>query len=128
MPRTRKRDPGPRSERQPLPMSANGLSGDVLTLPEAAEYLRLSQADVVELVHVQGLPGRSIAREWRFLKTAIQQWLASASPTWEVRKAAILELAGKYKQDPDLEQIVEDAYRQRGRQLTEETSSKNLSD
>jgi hypothetical protein len=40
--------------------------------------------------------------------------LATGSPTWDTRKAAILELSGKYKDDPDLENIVEDAYRRRG--------------
>jgi excisionase family DNA binding protein len=86
----------------------------VLTLAEAAAYLRLPDAEVVGLVHSQGLPGRCISGERRFLKAAIQNWLASASPSWETRKAAILELAGKYKDDPDLEQIVEEAHRRRG--------------
>ena len=92
-------------------------SGEVLTLSEAATYLRLSEAEVVDLVHSQGLPGRCIAGNLRFLKTAIQDWLATASPTWETRKAAILVLAGKYKDDPDLEGIVEEAYRRRGRPI-----------
>jgi excisionase family DNA binding protein len=96
-----------------------GRADDVLTLAEAAAYLRLPESEVVGLVHSQGLPGRFIASEWRFLKGAIQDWLATSSPTWETRKAAILELAGKYKDDPDLEPIVAEAYRQRGRPLTE---------
>ena len=96
-------------------------------MAEAAAYLRLAEAEVVGLVHSQGLPGRYIAGEWRFLKAAIQHWLATAPPTWEMRKAAILELAGKYKDDPDLEQIVEEAYRRRGRPITSAVSSKNSS-
>jgi len=108
-------------------MSVDGPSGAVLTLAEAAAYLRLPEVEVVGLVHSQGLPGRRIASEWRFLKAAIEQWLATASPPWEARKAAILKLAGKCKEDPDLEQIVEDAYRRRGRPITEGSSSKNLS-
>ena len=35
------------------------------------------------------------------------------------RKEAQLALAGKYKEDPDLMRICEDAYRQRGRPLAE---------
>jgi hypothetical protein len=103
--------------------------GEVLTLAEAAGYLRLPEAEVVGLVHSQGLPGRCVAGEWRFLKAAIQHWLATGSPTWETRKAAILELAGKYKDDPDLERIVEEAYRRRGRPITdtEGGSSKDVS-
>ena len=62
------------------------------------------------------------------LKAAIQHWLATASPTWETRNAAILELAGKYKEDPDLEQIFEEPDRRRGRPITEGGLSENLGD
>jgi hypothetical protein len=98
--------------------SVNGPPSEVLTLPEAADYLRLPEDEVVRSVQSQGLPGRCIAGEWRFLKSAIQHWLASVSPTWEMRRAEILDLAGKYRDDPDLESIVEDAYRRRGRPIT----------
>jgi hypothetical protein len=69
----------------------------------------------VELGNSQGLPGRCIANEWRFHRSAIQQWLSTASPNWETRKVGIMELAGKYKDDPELEGIVAEAYRRRGR-------------
>lgn len=100
--------------------------GEVLTLSEAAAYLRLSEAEVLRLVEEQALPARRLGKEWRFLKAAIQQWLATASPTWEMRKAALLELAGKYKDDPDLEQIVAEAYRRRGQTSRESGSAKNF--
>jgi Helix-turn-helix domain len=122
MPRAKKQQPSPLSQPLPPPASVNGPSGEVLTLAEAAAYLRLPAAEVVGLVHAQGLPGRCIAGEWRFLKSAIQHWLASVSPTWEMRRAEILELAGKYRDDPDLESIVEDAYRRRGRPITKRGS------
>lgn len=61
------------------------------------------------------------------LKAAIQHWLATGSPTWETRKAAILELAGKYKDDPELEKIVEDAYRRRRGTTAEKRSSATVS-
>jgi excisionase family DNA binding protein len=108
--------------RQPVtPPSAamNGTAAEVLTLAEAAAYLRLSEADIIELVHSQNLPGRLAGNEWRFLKAAIQQWLASGSPTPQSRKEAQLALAGKYKDDPDLKRICEEAYRQRGRSMIE---------
>ena len=109
MPRTKKQQAAPRSQAETPPVLVNGPSGDVLTLADADASLRLPETEVVRLVHSQGLPGRCIASEWRFLKAAVQQWLAKASPTWETRKAAILELAGKYTEDPDLEKIVEEA-------------------
>ncbi|SRR5579883_2628741 len=128
MPRTRRHQRAPLTQPQPSPTSVNGPSGEVLTLAEAAAYLRLPEVEFVGLVHSQGLPGRCIAGQWRFLKAAIQLWLATASPTWEMRKAAILELAGKYKDDPELEQIVEQAYRRRRRLITEVGSPKDVSD
>jgi len=109
----------PRTKGKPAPVppqgrANNGRTEEVLTLPEAAAYLRLAESEVVGLAHTQGLPGRCVAGEWRFLKAALQHWLATGSPTWDTRKAAILELSGKYKDDPDLETIVEEAYRRRG--------------
>jgi hypothetical protein len=82
---------------------------------------------VVGLVRSEGLTGRLIASEWRCLKVAIQHWLTTASPAWEARKAAILELAGKYNHDPDLGPIVEVAYRRRGRPISGGNSSKSRS-
>jgi excisionase family DNA binding protein len=110
----------------PAAAAVNGPAREVLTLAEAAAYLRLSEAEVVGLVRSPGLPGRRTGGEGRLLKAAIQHWLATPSPAWATRRAAILELAGKYKDDPDLERIVEEAYRQRGRPVTAGCSAQNL--
>lgn len=107
----------------PASAAANGPVGEVLTLAEAAAYLRLSEAETVRLVHSQGLPGRHSGSEWRFLKAAIQQWLSTGLPTQQSRKEAQLALAGKYKDDPDLMRICEEAYRQRGRPVADELRS-----
>ena len=48
---------------------------EVLTLAEAAAYLRVSAAEVVGMVGPRGMPGRLIGSEWRFSKTALDQWL-----------------------------------------------------
>ena len=122
MPRTKAK---PKQGTQPLP-SDEQPSGEVLTLSEAALYLRITEAAVLRGVEEQALPARRMGSEWRFLKPAIRQWLAAGSPTWEKRKAAILELAGKYKDDPDLEQIVADAYQRRGRSLGKSDSAKSV--
>jgi excisionase family DNA binding protein len=103
---------------------ADSVAAEVLTLTEAAAYLRLPEKEVIGLVHSQGLPARLISGEWRFLKTAIQQWLSTGSPTPETRKAAILATAGSMKDDPDLETMVEEIYRRRGRPITEDGSYK----
>lgn len=57
---------GPSAQSHPPPGLVNGPSGEVLTLAEAAAYLRVPETEVVSLVHAQGLPGRRVAGEWRF--------------------------------------------------------------
>ena len=120
MPRTRKPQPAPRQEPEPQP-AGNGPPGEVLTLAEAAAYLRLPEKDVLAAAS-QGLPGRLVSGEWRFFKNAIQQWLSVSQPTAEMRKAALLAAAGAFKDDPDLEDIVEEIYRRRGRPITDDGS------
>ena len=115
MPRTKKPQPEPIRQPESQAAAVNGPAGEVLTLAEAAAYLRLPEKDVIAAASTQGLPGRLVGGEWRFLKSAIQQWLSVSHPTAEMRKAAILQLAGKWKDDPDAEWILEDAMRRRGR-------------
>ena len=92
----------------------------VLTLAEAAAYLRLSEPEVVRLVHYQGLPGRSTGTEWRFLKAAIQDWLRS--PPAPSAQEAILSRIGNWKDDPYLDDELKEIYRQRGRPMTGDAS------
>jgi len=128
MPRAKKTKPEPVRQAELSPHVANGSPVEVLTLAEAAVYLRLPEADVIELVHSQCLPGRVVGGEFRFLKAAIQQWLSMGSPTRAARKSAQLEAAGAFKDDPDLLGIVENIYRQRGRPITEDGSYNLLHD
>jgi excisionase family DNA binding protein len=117
-------------EPRPTVLTATGTNGPasaVFTLAEAAAYLRLSEQDVLGMIHEQGLPARRAGAEWRFLKTAIDWWLSGGSPSLPSTNEAWLAMAGKYRNDPDLEQIVEDAYRRRGRPITEDGSYKNFS-
>ena len=58
MPRTRKQ-PKPTAK----PVALNGpTTGEVLTLAEAAAYLRLPEEEVVKLTQMQDLPGRLAGR------------------------------------------------------------------
>src|SRR4051794_25841200 len=117
MPRTKpKAEPAP----QPQPSMPRGnndspSTAEVLTLAEAAAYLRLPEEDVMRMVREQNLHARQVGSEWRFLKAAIQDWLRAGTPSLQANKEAWMSLAGKYKDDPDLLRICEEAYRQRGR-------------
>ena len=115
--RTTKKKPAP-PRATALPTETNGQAGEILTLAEAAAYLRVSEADLIDLVRSQNLPGRAVGGDWRFLKSAIRLWLSTGSETAEARKQGQLALAGKYKDDPDLMRICEEAYQQRGNPMT----------
>ncbi len=101
-------------------MDQNGVIefGDVLTLSETAAYLRVDEGDILNLVHSNELFGKQIGDQWRFLKSALQEWL-SKKPNGS-SKQAFLNIAGKFKEDPYLEEIVREAYRSRGRLMMEE--------
>jgi excisionase family DNA binding protein len=99
-----------RASRQPV--------GDVLTLAEAAAYLRLTAEDVLRLITEQGLPARRLENEWRLLKSAIQKWLSHE--LIETGKAAQLAVAGAWKDDPLVDEELEETYRNRGQSIDEE--------
>jgi excisionase family DNA binding protein len=88
---------------------------EVLTLAEAAAYLRVPEAELGRMAGSQGLPGRRIGTEWRFSRAAIQDWLRRPS-----MKESLLQLAGIWKDDPDVDEMLREIYRQRGRPMTEE--------
>jgi len=85
----------------------------VLTLTETAAYLRVSEPEILRLVGEQGLPGRRVAEDWRFLKAAVERWLAS--PTVADQAEFWRTHFGALRDDPYLEDIVREAYRKRGR-------------
>lgn len=88
---------------------------EVLTLPEAATYLRISEADVIEMATHHGLPGRKIGDQWRFLKRGLANWLVEPSG-----RDRLLQQAGALKDDPELEDMLKKIYKERGRSMTED--------
>ncbi len=110
--------PAPKPRREPRPADANGPAGEVLTLAEAAAYLRLAEADVVNLATSAGLPGRRVNTDWRFFKAAIQQWLSTPPPKGGME--GIWTAAGSWKDDPYLDEMLKEIYSKRGRTMTEE--------
>jgi excisionase family DNA binding protein len=109
--------PTSRSRRESPAPNANGTTCDVMTLAEAATYLRLPETEVMRLVREQELPGRAAGAEWRFLKSALQAWLSKPAPT--PSKQAQLAVAGAWKDDPYVEEELREIYKRRGRPMTE---------
>lgn len=94
---------------------------EVLSLSQAASYLQFSEAEVLRLVEEQALPARRLGNEWRFLKTAIQDWLRTGPPP-KPSKEAQLAVAGSWKDDPYLEEELKEIYQRRGRPPNEDDS------
>lgn len=70
---------------------------DILTVEEAAAYLKVP-AETVEQEAAQGrLPGRRIGAHWRFLRAALDDWLRGRDG-----KTALLEQAGVFANDETL--------------------------
>lgn len=53
---------------------------EVLTAGEAAALLRVSEAQLLQAAEQGQLPGRRIAEEWRFSRTALTCWLGVDDP------------------------------------------------
>jgi excisionase family DNA binding protein len=83
---------------------------DVLTLEEAASYLRLSIETVANQALKGNIPGRKIEDDWRFLKSAIDDWLRSKNSS-----SILLAQAGALADDDSLEQLRTSIYQARER-------------
>lgn len=98
---------------------------EVLTLTEAAEFLRLSEPVVQRLALKGRIPSRVAEGEWRFLRSALLIWLAGtdyrellppppAAPHLS-DKNRLLAVAGCLADDDTLEAMVEEIYWERKR-------------
>lgn len=69
-----------------LPWTKDGIkriwavSDEILTLEEAARYLKIGPTTMYQLARQGVLPGRKVGREWRFVKSELRQWLATPAP------------------------------------------------
>jgi excisionase family DNA binding protein len=97
---------------------------EVLTLSEAADYLRVSEETLRQLASEKAIPAREVGGEWRFLKSALQDWLRRDAAVEDRRRregssrARLLELAGVWKDDPSLDEMLREICRQRGTPMT----------
>jgi excisionase family DNA binding protein len=83
---------------------------DVLTLEEASVYLQLSIETVLNQAVRGNIPGRKIENDWRFLKSAIDEWLSSKNSS-----SILIAQAGAFADDDSLDQLRESIYQARER-------------
>lgn len=103
MSQTKTKPRPPRKPRKPGPDELPPAALEVLTLAEAAAYLRVTEEEVEELAARGEFPGRVIRGQWRFLKVAVQDWLRSAPS----QKEKLMQVAGAWKDDPYLDEMRE---------------------
>ena len=83
---------------------------EILTLDEAATYLRLPKKTVERQALRGQIPGRRIEDSWRFLKAAIDDWLRSHDS-----RAILLQQAGALAKDESVPELLDEIYAGRGR-------------
>jgi excisionase family DNA binding protein len=88
---------------------------EVFTLEEAAEYLRVTPDAIERMLARHELPAKQVDGQWRFLKESLRKWMSV-----EDSKQAMLASAGVFKDDPHLEELTAEIYRNRGRSMIEE--------
>jgi excisionase family DNA binding protein len=91
-------------------MSHTATVTDVLTLAEAAEYLRLPEETLARQAAQGSIPGQQIEDTWRFLKLALDDWLGRQD-----RRALLLQQAGALVDDASLASLRAEIYRSRHR-------------
>ena len=51
--------------------------GDIMTIQELSEYLKVSKSTLYKLAQKGSLPGQKVGKHWRFHRDVIDRWLAS---------------------------------------------------
>jgi excisionase family DNA binding protein len=89
----------------------------VLTTPEAAQYLRVSESVLLREAEAGRIPGRKLGGEWRFSELAVANWLNTQPPeTPAIRKRPPAGV-GKDYHDEDPEKVIEAIYKERKKNL-----------
>lgn len=95
---------------------------EVMTLAEAAAFLRLTEPVVQRLALNGRIPSRVAEGEWRFLRSALRIWLAGTdfhepqpAGAHLSSKERLFAVIGCLADDDTLEAMVEEIYRERKR-------------
>lgn len=54
---------------------------EVMTLKEAADYLKVSEKTLSRLAQEGRIPAQKLARQWRFQRAAVESWMATRDAT-----------------------------------------------
>lgn len=59
--------------------SGPSTDGEILTVTDVAQFLRVPKSTVYKLARVGELPASKIGKHWRFLRRDIHEWMHSRS-------------------------------------------------
>lgn len=62
--------------------------GDILTIKEVADYLKLTERTLYRLVQEGRVPGFKVGNSWRFKRADIDDWI-------EIQKEQVLKAQGE---------------------------------
>src|SRR5438105_4179629 len=93
---------------------------EVLTAAEAARFLRLTKSRLLQLAEKRQVPARKIDGDWRFLRSALEDWLRGKPSSREI----FLAQAGAFKDDETLMPMLEAIYKARGRPMVADADPK----
>ena len=81
---------------------------EVLTLDDAAHFLKLSPEAVARQAEAGYIPGRQVEGSWRFLLSRLEEWLGQRDS-----KAIFLAQAGAFQDDESMDELVAEIYKAR---------------
>ena len=87
---------------------------EVLTLAEAAAFVRLSEATLQQEAVAKRLPGRYLEGQWRFTRQGLLDWVNTPNAQDDSQEH-LLALAGIWENDPTAEAMIEEIGRKRKR-------------
>lgn len=62
------------------------LASDILTIEEAAQYLRIPLSTLYRLAQEGKVPCQKVGRHWRFHRQSLAHWIANADLSFEGKK------------------------------------------
>ena len=60
----------------PTPMSISTNEGDILTIKQVAEFLKVTDRTIYKLAAAKKIPAFKVGGTWRFLRADIDRWIA----------------------------------------------------
>jgi excisionase family DNA binding protein len=96
-------------------MDQDTTNNGVLTLAEAAKFLRVKKTVLQKLAQQGRVPPRKVGNAWRFSRAGLDVWLRGGIDP----DIALLQQAGLFKDDETLMPMPEEIYKARGRPMAE---------